>query len=100
MQLQLKDNILKYKLINVYKVYNLFFNNYNNIVNRDNFNAIQKMLEIQKKNVIISNFNLYYSLQRKSLYFRQYRLFDNLLNIIPIIDTIFALLQDIITRNY
>ena len=40
MQLRLKDNVAKYKIINIYKVYNLFFNNYNNIINRDNLNTI------------------------------------------------------------
>ncbi len=40
MQLRLKDNVAKHKFINVYKIYNLFSNNYNNIINRDNFNAI------------------------------------------------------------
>ncbi len=40
MQLQLKDNIAKHKFINIYKIDNLFFNNYNNIVNKNNLNTI------------------------------------------------------------
>ncbi len=32
MQLQLKNNIIKQKFINIYKIYNLFSNNYNSIV--------------------------------------------------------------------
>ena len=62
MQLRLKDNVAKYKIINIYKVYNLFFDNYNNIINRDNLNTIQRTLKMQKKNIIINNFNLYYFL--------------------------------------
>ncbi len=62
MQLRLKDNVAKYKIINIYKVYNLFFNNYNNVINRDNLNTIQRTLKMQKKNIIINNFNLYYFL--------------------------------------
>ncbi len=40
MQLQLRDNVARYKIINIYKVYNLSLNNYNNIINKDNLNAI------------------------------------------------------------
>ncbi len=40
MQLRSKDNVARYKIINIYKIYNLFFNNYNNIINKDNFDAI------------------------------------------------------------
>jgi len=39
----------------------LFFNNYNNIINKDNYNTIKRTLDIQK-NIIINNFNLYYFL--------------------------------------
>ena len=40
MQLQLRDNVARYKIINIYKVYNLSLNNYNNIISKDNLNAI------------------------------------------------------------
>ncbi len=46
MQLYLKDNITKQNLINIYSVYNLSLNSYNNIANRDNLNAIKKILYI------------------------------------------------------
>ncbi len=62
MQLQLRNNIIKQEFINIYKVYNLIFNSYNNIINRDNLNTIKRALDIQEKSVIIDNFNLYYFL--------------------------------------
>jgi len=63
MQLYFKNNIIEQNLINVYKVYNLFFNNYNNVINRDNLNnIIEQTLRMQSKSIIIKNFNLYYFL--------------------------------------
>jgi hypothetical protein len=44
MQLCFKNNIIEQNLINVYNVYNLSLDNYNNIINRDNFDAIEQIL--------------------------------------------------------
>ena len=41
MKLRFKNNIIELNLVNVYSIYNLFLDNYNNIVNRDNLNAIE-----------------------------------------------------------
>ncbi len=62
MQLYLKNNIIEQNLVNVYNVYNLFFNSYNNIINKDNLNAIEQVLCIQSKSIIIKDFNSYYFL--------------------------------------
>jgi hypothetical protein len=62
MQLHFENNIIEQNLINVYNVYNLFLNNYNNIINKDSFDAIEQTLRIQNKNIIIRNFNLHYFL--------------------------------------
>ncbi len=62
MQLRLKSNIIEQNIVNVYDVYNLSLNNYNNIINKDNLNVIEQVLRMQDKNVIIKDFNLYYLL--------------------------------------
>ena len=62
MQLRFKNNIIEQNLVNVYNVYNLSFDNYNNIINKDDFNAIKQTLRMQSENVIIRNFNLHYFL--------------------------------------
>ena len=62
MQLRFKNNIIKQNLINIYNVYNLSFDNYNNIINKNSFNAIEQILRIQSKSVTIKNFNLHYFL--------------------------------------
>jgi hypothetical protein len=59
MQLYLKDNIIKQTFVNIYNIYNLSFNNYNNIINKDNLDAIEQVLRMQNKNIIIKNFNLH-----------------------------------------
>ncbi len=43
-------------------VYNLFFDNYNDIINKDNLNAIEQTLRMQDESVIIKKFNLHYFL--------------------------------------
>ena len=62
MQLRFKSNIIEQNLINVYNVYNLSFDNYNNIINKDSFDAIEQTLRMQSESVIIKDFNLYYFL--------------------------------------
>ncbi len=62
MQLCLKSDIIKQNFINVHNIYNLFFDNYNDIINRDSLNAIKQKLRMQNKNVIIKKFNLHYFL--------------------------------------
>jgi hypothetical protein len=62
MQLRFENNIIEQNLVNIYNVYNLFFDNYNNIINKDSLNAMKQTLRIQNKNVIIKNFNLHYFL--------------------------------------
>jgi len=62
MQLGFENNIIEQNLVNIYNVYNLFFDNYNNIINKDSLNAMKQTLRIQNKNVIIKNFNLHYFL--------------------------------------
>ncbi len=60
MQLRFESNIIKQNLVNVYNVYNLSLNNYNNIINKDNLNAIEQTLRMQDESVIIKDFNLHY----------------------------------------
>ncbi len=62
MQLRLKNNIIEQNLINVYNVYNLSFDNYNNIINKDSLNIIEQALRIQSESIKIKNFNLHYFL--------------------------------------
>ncbi len=62
MQLCFKNNIIEQNFVNVYNVYNLFFDNYNDIINKDNLNAIEQTLRMQDESVIIKNFNLHYFL--------------------------------------
>ncbi len=62
MQLCFKNNIIEQNLINVYNVYNLSLDNYNNIINKDNLDAIKQALRMQNKSIIIKNFNLHYFL--------------------------------------
>jgi len=62
MQLGFENNIIEQNLVNIYNVYSLFFDNYNNIINKDSLNAMKQTLRIQNKNVIIKNFNLHYFL--------------------------------------
>jgi hypothetical protein len=62
MQLCFKNNIIEQNFINVYKVYNLSLNNYNNIINKNNLNEIKQTLRIQDKSIIIKDFNLHYFL--------------------------------------
>ncbi len=46
MQLCFESNIIEQNHINVYNVYNLSLNNYNNIINKDNLNTIEQALRI------------------------------------------------------
>ncbi len=46
MQLRFKNNIIEQNLINIYNVYNLFFDNYNDIINKNSFDAIEQTLRI------------------------------------------------------
>ncbi len=62
MQLHFMNDIIKQNLVNVYNVYNLSLDNYNNIINKNNFDAIEQTLGMQNENVIIRNFNLHYFL--------------------------------------
>ncbi len=66
MQLRFESNIIKQNLVNVYNVYNLSLNNYNDIINKDNLNAIEQTLRMQDENVIIKDFNLHYFFKRAS----------------------------------
>ncbi len=60
MQLRLKSNIIEQNIVNVYDVYNLSLNNYNNIINKDNLDAIKQALRMQNENVTIKKINLHY----------------------------------------
>jgi len=62
MQLRFKNNIIEQNLVNIYNVYNLFLDNYNNIINKDSLNAIEQILRMQSESVIIKDFNLHYFL--------------------------------------
>ncbi len=62
MQLRFKNNIIEQNLVNIYNVYNLFLDNYNNIINKYNLNAIEQILRMQSESVIIKDFNLHYFL--------------------------------------
>ncbi len=62
MQLHFKNNIIKQNLVNIHNVYNLSFNNYNDIINKDRLNAIEQVLRIQNENATIKNFNLHHFL--------------------------------------
>ncbi len=62
MQLRFANDIIKQNLINIYNVYNLFFNSYNDIINKDSFDAIEQTLCMQNENVTIKDFNLHYFL--------------------------------------
>jgi hypothetical protein len=46
MQLRFKSNIIEQNLVNICNIYNLSFDNYNNIINRDNLNTIKQVLYI------------------------------------------------------
>jgi hypothetical protein len=62
MQLRFKNNIIEQNLVNIYNVYNLFLDNYNNIINKYSLNAIEQILRMQSESVIIKDFNLHYFL--------------------------------------
>jgi len=62
MQLRFKNNIIEQNLVNIYNVYNLFLDNYNNIINKDSLNAIEQILRMQSESVTIKDFNLHYFL--------------------------------------
>jgi hypothetical protein len=62
MQLCFKNNIIEQNFINIYNIYNLSLDSYNNIINKNNLNAIKQALRMQNKSVIIKDFNLHYFL--------------------------------------
>jgi len=62
MQLRFKNNIIEQNLVNIYNVYNLFLDNYNNIINKYSLNAIEQILRMQSESVTIKDFNLHYFL--------------------------------------
>jgi len=46
----------------MYKIYNLFSRNYKTIYNKRSFLAIKTILRISNKNVLIENFNFYFTI--------------------------------------
>lgn len=46
--------------INVYKIYNLSFNSYNDTINKNNLKIIEKTLTMREESVMINNSNLHY----------------------------------------
>ena len=48
--------------MHIYKIYNLFFRDYNTIYDKESLLTIATTLRISSENVLIENFNLYYIL--------------------------------------
>ena len=86
--------------INIYKVYNLFSGNHNEISSKKKIFILKQALRMQKKNVVMNNFNLHHFLWKKLLYFKQYLFSNNLLNIMHFVNAILLLSRNIIMKNY
>ncbi len=68
LQLCFNNNSIKYNFINVYNVYNSLLNNYNKIINKNNFLAIKLTLRIQDESIIVKKFNFNFFLSELFLF--------------------------------
>ena len=86
--------------MNIHDVYNFSSINYNKILKKKKFFALKQALRMQNENIIMNNFNLYYSIWEKFLYLKQYLLSNDLLIMMRIINVTLLSFWNIMTKNY
>ena len=86
-------------MINTQEIYNSSLANHTKTINLSNLFALKQILRMQSESMIVSDFNLHYSLWRKSLYSRQHALSKTLLELIRMTDATLMLFENTIIKN-
>ena len=100
LQLNTNEKQTTSKSIHIHETYNSSFKNHETTHDKKNFSMIKQALKMQKKNILMRDFNLHHSTWKKFSYSKQHLLTNELIDMITIVDDTLTLSKNTITRNY